>query len=93
MQQHEPQLQSLEMHHTCIMNQYVTVFISSIHLKMAIWKMAIQPNRPISNATSEKKSAVVARQIVLSPYSPVTGAMEKYWKKMPKKSARAKSKR
>ncbi len=67
------------------------MFISSIHRKAAIWKMAIQPNRPISKATSEKKSAVVARHTVFSPYSPVAGAMEKYWKKMPKNRANAKS--
>jgi hypothetical protein len=45
----------------------VIVFISSIQLKMAIWKMAIQPKRPISKATSDRKSAVVALHIVFSP--------------------------
>jgi len=73
------------------MNQYVTVVIPSIHLKMAIWKMAIHPKSPISKATSDRKSAVVARQMVFRPYSPVAGAMEKYWKKMPKNRANAKS--
>lgn len=75
------------------MNQYVTVFMASIDRNAASWKIAIHPKRPISKATSERKSAVVARHIVLRPYSPVAGAMEKYWKNMPKNKASTKSAR
>lgn len=78
----------VELRYTCIIHQYATVSIGNFPSKIATWKIAIQPNRPISKNVKERKSAFADRHNVVRPYWPVIGAMEKYWKKMPKKSAR-----
>lgn len=46
---------------TCIIHQYVMVFISMRQSKMTIWNIAIQPNRPNSKDVSDKISALAAR--------------------------------
>ena len=51
--------------------------------------IAIQPNRPTSNAVSEMKSALAAAIRPSFSLGPRIGAIAKYWKTMP--NARAKT--
>jgi hypothetical protein len=52
---------------TCIMNQYVTLFILNFWSKITRSKMAIHPKRPISKKVRDRKSAFAERTTVFHP--------------------------